>query len=244
MRTKTLLLSALLGAIGSVAVQAQTNVYSLNAVGYINVTVYPGFNIISCPLIGSPDNTVGTLMNNGDGHLTGSTVYFYSPATGYSIDNALSRTTKPSTTNANGWNNNGTNVLAPGVACWFQNAFTTNLTLTFVGTVPSGSLTNTLVSGFNLVSSILPTSGDLASNTLTTLTNYNIGDTVYTFTPTPSATYTVYQSGSGKGFGEGYNGNWNANGDPQLPSVGGGFWYQNNTASSTVNWVENYSVSQ
>ena len=50
MRTKTMLLSALLGTLGSVSLMAQsTNVYSLNAVGYINVTVQPGFNIVSCP---------------------------------------------------------------------------------------------------------------------------------------------------------------------------------------------------
>jgi len=58
-----MLLSALLGAIGSVSVMAQ-NVYSLNAVGYINVTAVPGFTMIACPLIGANGNSIGALLNN------------------------------------------------------------------------------------------------------------------------------------------------------------------------------------
>ncbi len=67
-----MLLSALLGTLGSVSLMAQsTNVYSLNAVGYINVTIDPGYNIISCPLIASPDNTINTLLTNGTGQFKG-----------------------------------------------------------------------------------------------------------------------------------------------------------------------------
>jgi hypothetical protein len=244
MRTKTMLLSALLGAIGSVSVMAQTNVYSLNAVGYINVTCSPGLNMISCPLIASPDNTVGTLMNNSNGSLTTCVVYFYNPVTLYSIDTAENTSGKPSTTNADGWAAGGTNVLAPGVACWFDNTFTTNVVLTFVGTVPTGPITNSLFFGLNLVSSVVPASGDIISNSIMSLTNFNVGDTVYTYNPLVPPYYTIYQSGSGKGFGNGYNGNWNANGDPVMSSVGGGFFYQNNTSGKTVGWVENYSVAQ
>ena len=64
MRTKTLALSALLGALGTAGALAQ-NVYSLNAVGYINVTLAPGYNIVTCPLIVSPTNTVANLFPNG-----------------------------------------------------------------------------------------------------------------------------------------------------------------------------------
>jgi hypothetical protein len=243
MRTKTLLLSTLLGALGSVAVHAQTsnNVYSLNAVGYINVVASPGYNMISCPLIASPNNTIGTLLNNASGQYTGDAVYFYNTSTGgLEIDQAEAIGGR-GTTNANGWLFGGTNVLAPGVACWFDNFQPTNVTLTFVGTVPSGSLTNTLTPGFNMVSSILPTSGDLASNSLTTLTNYNLGDAVYVYNAA-SSNFTIYQSGAGREGGFGYDTNWNAVGDPIVPNVGQGFWYHNSGA--TVSWVENYSVSE
>ena len=244
MRTKTVLLSALLGALGSVSVIAQTNVYSLNVVGYVNITVLPGYNQISCPLIASPDNTIGTLFNNASGIYTGDSIYTYDTTTGALIlDSAETIGTRPpATTNANGWTFAGTNALNPGVGAWFYNGASTNVTLTIVGTVASGSLTNTLVTGFNMVGSILPTSGDLCSNALTTLTNYNIGDSVYVFSGGTSGAFEIFQSGTGRPYAFGYNSNWNSTGDPIVPNVGQGFWYDNSGA--TVNWVENYAVGQ
>jgi hypothetical protein len=244
MRTKTKILTALLGVLGSASLMAQsTNVYSLNAVGYINVTCAPGFSIISCPLIASPDNTINTLINNGTSNYSGDNVFFYSPATGqYSEDTAMNQGGRTGTANTNGWAEDGTNVLNPGTACWFQNNNGTNVTLTFVGTVPQGSLTNILVPGFNLVGSAVPTSGDLMSNSITMLTNYNIGDNVYTFNP-GNGQYSEYSSGSGPRFGGiGYNNQWaSPAGDPFVTNVGQGFWYQNSGA--TVTWVENFSVN-
>jgi hypothetical protein len=253
MRTKTILLSALLGALGSVSVMAQTNVYSLNAVGYINVTVPPGFSIISCPLITSPDNTINTLMNNGAGNPYGagafsnSVVYFYSPAiTNYLTDTArpIGPNSKTQTENTNGWFNDGTNALNPGVAAWFENNTTTTFTFTFVGTVPSGSITNALVPGFNLVGSAVPMSGDLISNSISTLTNYNVGDVIYTYSPAITNYVTYSSSTIAKQAGHGDGLHWSTAGDPVIPSVGEGFWYENNSSSTTVQWVENYSVSQ
>jgi hypothetical protein len=249
MRTKTLLLSALLGSLASVSVMAQTNVYSLNAVGYINLTLQPGFNIITVPLLASPDNTIGTVLNNANGSLTGNNVYFYNNATGlYSEDSARPvGTARGNTSNANGWANNGTNVASPGIGFWFQNSTASAITVTFVGTVPSGPITNTLVAGFNLVGSVvpLPANADIVSNSLSSFTTYNIGDDVYTFDPTqpPASQYTEYASASGRGGGFGYLGQWQSPGDPIIPNVGQGFWYRNNNGA-TVNWVENYSVGQ
>ena len=251
MRTKTLLLSSLLGALGSVSVIAQTNVYSLNAVGYINITCPVGYTMISAPLIASPDNTIGTLINNAGSNYTGDAVYFYNPTTGFALDTAenVGNGTRGTTTNANGWEFGGTNVLAPGVGCWFDNTASSPVTLTFVGTVPSGSLTNTLLPGFTLAGSILPTSGDLCTNSLTTLTNYNEGDSIYTYS---GGSFTIFQSGTGRGQGgHGYSeqpsgnggiGDWTIAGDPTTTFVGEGFWYFN--SKTTVNWVENFSVSE
>jgi hypothetical protein len=242
MRTKTLLLSALLGAAGTVAVHAQS-VYSLNAVGYITVTLAPGFNIVTCPLLTSPDNTVGTVFNNSTGALTGSDVYFYSPSTGqYSGDDALAiGSGRGHTTNANGWGNNGTNVLSPGTACWFENNASTNLTVIFYGTVPS-SVTTPLVAGFNLVGSAIPVTGDLVTNSLSAFTNYNIGDDLYMFANGSYYGYSAVPSNSRSG-GHGYLGQWTSSGDPTVTNDYQGFWYENNVGT-TVNWVENYSVGQ
>src|ERR1700689_2846186 len=83
MRTKTLLLSALLGSLGSVSLMAQsTNVYSLNAVGYINVTIPTGFSIISCPLVAAPDNTLNTLLNPSNGVFKGVKFYPWNTSAG------------------------------------------------------------------------------------------------------------------------------------------------------------------
>jgi hypothetical protein len=247
MRTKTLLLSALLGALGSVSIHAQTtNVYSLNAVGYINVVLQPGFNIVSVPLLTSPDNTIATVFNNMTGAFTGNDVYFYVPSTGlYSSDAAVTVGSGRGQT-TNGWANLGTNVASPGVGFWFENKTGVTITNTFVGTVPTGPITNVLGAGFNLVGSAVPTSGDIVSNTISMFTNYNIGDNIYTYNPLnpPSTAYTEYSivPSSGRGSGSGYNNNWTP-GDAVVPNVGEGFWYENK-AGTTVNWVENYSVSQ
>jgi len=252
MRTKTVLLSALLGAIGSVSALAQTNVYSLNAVGYINVTVPPGFSILSCPLVCSPDNTMNTLMNNGAGGPYGAgafnncQVYFWYPSiANYSVDGGRPIGTNPKTqtSNTNGWTLNGTNALNPGVGAWFQNTTTNTFTLTFVGTVPTGPITNSLTPGFTLVGSAVPMSGDLISNIISGLTNYIVNDQVYTWSPSIT-NYVVYASSTNaKQSGHGDGGHWSSAGDPVIPSVGEGFWYENSSASTTIQWVENYSVA-
>jgi len=240
MRTKTVLLSALLGTVGSVSSVMAQNVYSLNAVGYINVTVNPGFNMISCPLIGSPDNTLNTLLPNTTGAYQGDYIYEYSPSSagGYLIENGVA--TKK---NASGWAGGGADIsLTPGVAVWYQNNSSTAKTLTFVGTVPSGSLTNTLTPGFNLVGSILPVAGDLQTNSLTTFTNFNLGDYIYVYDPATSGDYDIYDAvKSAKGTGY-YNGTARWSSDPDI-AIAGGFWYENNS-DVDLNWVENYSVSQ
>src|SRR5437763_15367210 len=60
MRTKTLLLTAAVLAAGLGASVAQT-VFSVNAVGYVNVTIKPGYNLICNPLNGS-NNVISTVM--------------------------------------------------------------------------------------------------------------------------------------------------------------------------------------
>jgi hypothetical protein len=230
MRTKTILLSALLGTLGSVSLMAQsTNVYSLNAVGYINVTVSPGFNLVSCPLIASPDNTINTLLTNATGQYKKWQFWSYSPATSYT----------EYVGSGTGWTPNGSATLSPGQAAWLYNPSNTTATVTFVGTVPSGSLTNTLVPGFNLVSSILPTSGNLVTNTLTSFDTATKKDQVWAYTPgttltTPGSYSEVVATAT--------QGNWTPS-QPSQATVGGGFWY-NNTAATNNTWVENFSVGQ
>lgn len=64
MRTKTLLLSAAAVAAGVASLKAQSNVYSLNVVGYVNVNLPAGFNMIQNPLDDGAGNIVTNCFDN------------------------------------------------------------------------------------------------------------------------------------------------------------------------------------
>jgi len=240
MRTKTLLLTAALTALSSAAVMAQTNVYSLNAVGYINVTVLPGFNMIACQLQ-TGTNTLGNLIPDstnaaGIGYIDKCVAYKFN-GTSYTIDNANSATSSF----ANNWTSGGVMTMNPGEAIWFKNVFSTNLTFTFVGTVPQGTLTVTAAgpNTFNMVSSQVPQAGDVVSNL--GLTNFNNLDTFYVFNPT-NQTYTTYSVNFATGQ-SGYNQDFVGTvGDPMV-NVGQGFWYKTGTGGA-VTWSRTFSVNQ
>jgi len=255
MRTKTLALSALIGMIGSASLMAQsTNVYSLNSVGYINVTMPPGWSIVTCPLIvgtdptatGSqnPTNTLNVVLNNNSGQYAGAYVFPLING-GYSIE-------EEGNPFGSGWTGGGADVnMLPGQAIFFYNPNpisggpSGNMSATFVGTVPQGSLTNSLRAGYSLVGSIVPTSGDLVTNSITAMTFSGSGDFVLFFDPTAhgntqggfltpgsEATYEFGSWGGGSG----------VNGDPVSSGVSQGFFYYN-SQGAVETWVETFSVN-
>jgi hypothetical protein len=229
MRTKTVLLSALLGALGSVSVMAQTNVYSLNAVGYINVTLSPGYNIVSCPLwatdpSGATDNTISNLLGvNTNGQYKKWQIYGWNGA--YITESGTGA----------GWVSQGTNTINPGQAVWIENPSNATYSVTFVGTVPAGSNSVAINNGYNLISSTVPASGDMVTNSIMLLTNSappTKKDQIYTWNAL-TTNYTTYSA-------LGTPAAWTT--DPVLPSVGSGFWYYS-TNATTKYWTEDYSVS-
>jgi len=237
MRTKTLLLTAALTALSSGALMAQTNVYSLNAVGYVNVTCEPGFNMIADQLI-STNNTIGSLLVNTSGQYNGIQIYKWTGTTYTSDtgDNVLGA--------ADGWDNAGVITMNPGEAVWFHNPSNAAITVTFVGTVPQGSLSNvvTITGGgkFSMLSSVVPQGGDLVTNL--GLTNYNDGDQIYVFNNTNgTGKYTTYTVDKELG-SAGFNSQWDPPGDPQV-AVGQGFWYHTSATGAAVSWVRNFSVN-
>jgi hypothetical protein len=237
MRTKTAILAAALTALGSAAVMAQTNVYSLNAVGYVNVTLFPGFNMIADQLQ-SGTNTIGNLINDASGYYDHMVVYKWT-GTGFQSDTANSAVSSF----ADNWIANGVITLNPGEAAWLKNPNSTNVTITFVGTVPQGTL-NTTIAGpnaFSMISSQVPQGGDLATDL--GFTNFNQGDTMYVFNPTNQA-YKVYNYNTNtgnSGFGSNFTG---GTGDPIL-AVGQGFWYKTGaSAPATTTWSRTFSVNQ
>jgi hypothetical protein len=149
MRTKTLLLTAALAAAGAASAMAQ-NVYSVNAVGYANVALKAGFNMVGNPFVTAsstleslipspPDQTVVYPYDNGG--YSGPFTYFGAP------DNI--------------WDPAG------GVITFGHGAFIfapSAFTITFVGEVQQGApIHNAFIPGFNMLSSKVPQQADIAS---------------------------------------------------------------------------------
>jgi len=147
MRTKTILLTAAVIAAGAATSMAQ--VFSVNAVGYVNKTVPGGgYALISNPLKAAT-NTVSALFA---GVPDGFKIYKFTPGSGYKIaqfDELEGAFTGEAA---------GLTVL-PGEGVFVQNPLTTPVTVTFVGEVPQGTLTTPLVAGFQIVSSQVPQAG-------------------------------------------------------------------------------------
>lgn len=156
MRTKLLAAAAILAA-GLASSMAQSNVYSLNVVGYVNKPLVAGFNLISNPL-NTTNNTLSGLFSTPG---FGDTVYKYN---GASFDIS---------TYVGSWSPNQT--LAPGEGVFYQaGAAFTN---TFVGEVMQGSLANPIPAGFSIRSSQVPETNTLANLQFPAA----FGDTVYYF---------------------------------------------------------------
>jgi len=211
MRTKTLLLSAVLSAAGVASSLAQ--VYSVNAVGYVNVTLTAGLNLICNPLKVTAGNDLNHVLPLSDTDL-GTTVYTYD--TSFHSASYLGA--------AVGWLPNLT--VAPGQGFFISIA--TGKTVTFVGEVPQGTDSNIPVSnGLSLIASPVPQSLVLDAM----LFPADLGDTVYFFRGTPKA----YVSASCLGAGVGWLPPANA-----TPAVGEGFWASKGTAAT---WTRNFSVN-
>ena len=169
MRTKTLFVAAALGAVGTATAMAQ--VYSVNAVGYVNTEMVPGFTLVSNPLdAGDGMNTVGNVLA---GAPAGTVAYKFDAATGaYDINQNLGVWTKPDMS------------FAPGEGLFVLNAGAAAFTVTFVGEVMQGELTVPIAQGFSIVSSMVPQAGGLSS-----VLGYPAaaGDAAYQFNPATQA---------------------------------------------------------
>jgi hypothetical protein len=125
-------------------------VTSINAVGYANLTVPPGFSMIANQL-NTANNTIGSLIPTPP---VGTRVFKWN-GTQFTI---FDYTTNPFT-QQNGWSPNGSATLNPGEGAFIFNPSGGNITLTFVGEVPTGTASNTSVpSGFSIVASAVPQS--------------------------------------------------------------------------------------
>jgi hypothetical protein len=209
MRTKTLLLTAALSAVGLTSSVAQ-QVFSVNAVGFVNVAVPPGFSMIANPL-NAPTNTVPVLFA---GVPDGTTIYKFD-GTSYSV-NSL---------DLGEWGNPA-QTLVPGEGAFIRNPGTTPFTVTFVGEVMQGSLSNPIPAGFSIKSSQVPQSA-----ALDTVLGFPAadGDIVYQFSNAQN-TYVIHALDLGE---------WS--GGVPLPAVGESFFVKKVAAG---NWTRTFSVNQ
>jgi hypothetical protein len=161
MRTKTLLATAAIAAAGAATSMAQ--VFSVNAVGYINLDIPVGFSMIANQLDNNGNNTVADLFPAPP---EGTTIYkFNGTAYDQSSYDALFES----------WSNPAL-ALTPGEGAFIRTG--TAFKATFVGEVKTGDLSNPLPAGYSIRSSIVPQAGLLQADLKFTPAN---GDTIYQF---------------------------------------------------------------
>jgi hypothetical protein len=220
MRTKTVLLTAALGAV-SIATAAAQTVYSVNAVGYVNVTVPAGkFALLANPL-NLPTNSLAAVLPDVPANTT--VVYPFNAATG-AFDSTTKRTT--------GWTGTGAGALLnPGSGFFIKNGAATDITITFVGEVMQGTnLTVNVPAGFSCIGSMVPVEGKVETDLKIPAAN---GDVCYTF----NVATGQYNGASTRRTAVGQ---WTGTPEPTI-KVAEAFFYK---AVSAGNWVRNFTVNQ
>lgn len=210
MRTKALLVAAAFAA--GLATSMAQNVYSLNVVGYYNITVPAnGFALIANQLNTTNNTLAGLLPSVPEG-----TVVYKWTGTTFAI----------STFEEGEWNQNFT--LNLGEGAFIKNPLPTSpLTITFVGDVLQGSLTNPIPVGFSIRSSMVPQAGGVSSVLRLPVAN---NDTVYRWTGSTYAISTWEEIGPGQG-------DWSA-GEPTV-QVGEAFFVRKNAPAQ---WIRSFTV--
>lgn len=223
MRTKALFLSAI--ALASSLVVASAQVYSQNVVGYYQLTLTNGFQMVAnqLDLDGTgTNNTVETVFGtNGWANLT--------KIFAFDVGTAQYATV----TFFNGvWSGAGKSkvntALSTGQGVFMQiPASGSPVTVTIVGNVMQGTLVTPInTAGFAIVSSPVPQGGNLATD-FGTLTAVNL-----------DKIYRLKADQSGYDTSTYFNGNWS--GATPTVSVGQAFWYKGQAGSS---WTRTFTVN-
>jgi len=211
MRTKTLLCAAALAA-GVVTSMAQSNVYSLNVVGYYNLPIGANQKLMIANQLNTTNNTLNGLLPSGP---PGATVFKFSGGfSGWTFD-----------PDDLVWLPDGNATLNPGEGAFFQCPSAS--TLTFVGEVLQGSLTNSTPINTKVIrSSMVPQAG-----LITTTLGFPAegGDTLFTF-----------HGGYGGATFDPDDLVW-APAEPNI-AVGESFFIIKGPAATKTSWVRNFTV--
>jgi hypothetical protein len=224
MRTKSLLIAAAALVVGLVSANAQ-NVYSQNVVGYANIPLTNGFNLVcnSFDFDGSgTNNSVYTVCGTNMPNL--SKVYAFWNTTG-----SYSNSTYLTSTKQWGGSNGVRVAMNPGNGFFLQIPATAVLpqTLTTVGNVLVGTNSVFLnVGNFQIVGSALPIGGSLKTNLTYNAANL---DKVYQW-QAGAQTYAAktYLTATGR---------WG--GGDVFPKVGEAFWLQSHSGATWTQILTN-----
>jgi hypothetical protein len=221
MRTKALLLTAAVVAAGVMTSAAQS-VYSVNAVGYVNLTLKNGYNLIGNPLNATNNNNIGAVLPSVPDF---SVLLTWNPA---------AQQFNQADLYFGGWfdgNNQPSQTrLDPGQAFFFQNQTGGDITVTFVGEVPQGSLSNHVVANFGFYSSQVPQAGGLSALQFP-------GTDFMSFNSWNPMTQNFNQAYL-------YFGGWfDPNNQPADPVVGVAEGFLISNPNAPVGWTRNFSVN-
>jgi hypothetical protein len=239
MRTKLLAAAAILAA-GFATVQAQ-NVYSLNVVGYVNLTVKPGYNLLTAQL-NTPSATaaINTVLTNVVGLDDGSTLFGWNAALQTFTEPANYVGTPP---DGPAWYNADYTALAGdnvprGTAFFINNIGATDATITLVGEVPQGANSISVPNNYGFLGDFVPVSQEIATNGFPIVD----GNTVSTWNPlTQGYTEPLNGIGTPPDGPAWYNADFTAQ-VPFAPAVGQGFLH--NSINGSATWNRSFTVPQ
>jgi hypothetical protein len=245
MRTKALILSAALVAAGVASSMAQSNVYSLNVVGYVNLTLTPGYNLITLPLQSSdPTSSINSVLTNTTPVTPfGAYVSAWNPVTShfaqaiYAGGDGNWYDPTFSTLETNGLPpGEGFFVFLPTVAA----GGVPSLTVTVVGTVLQGTNSYPENTGFGFYGNFEPISGDITTNGFPiTLTGSYLNFWNPTNQQYAQAYYGVDAADNSPSPEQFYNATYTTV-EVVAPAVGQGFLYFN--AGTAASWTQNFTV--
>ena len=144
------------------------NVYSLNVVGYYNVTVPANSFALIANQMQTTNNTLGSLIPTAP---DGTQFFKYTTGSGWAA--FTYDELEP------GWLPNGNVTMNPGEGGFIKNNSASPITVTFVGEVKQGSLTTSVPAGYAVVSPQVPQQGNLTAHAFPAAD----GDQVFKYTP-------------------------------------------------------------
>jgi len=230
MRTKTILLGAAIVAAGALSSMAQSNVFSVNTVGYYTLSLSHGFQIVANQL-----DLDGTGSANNISTVLGTNLPNASKVFVFSGGSFTATATYSSAAHAWGGNTNAANgVMQPGSGFFLQipAAATLPVNLTIVGNVlGTNGVTNTFTTaypvGFTILAPKVPVAGGITTALGLNATN---GDFAFQFNP------ATQNYGSKHTWSQAAHA-WSAGEPTNL--VGGGLMYNGKTGGS---WVQNFII--